>query len=225
MVRFYLASPNSQLQAHAANGMDVLVSYALYSPWMDQYFPTYRTVLIDSGAFSELTGNAKVDVVEYVEWASQQKSCEAFAGLDDISGDWRRSLKNYKQGGFPTIHDTDPPELLDDLLPMSDWIGIGLNPPREGKEHFVRSVLDRIPEGKHVHGWALMRYTHLHGIHSVDSTNWWRDAMAIRTLPLTKHLSYGEALDIIVKRYQRLNRIKEAPIATLPLWSHDGTNG
>jgi len=37
----------------------------------------------------------------------------------------------------------------------------------------------------------------------MDSTNWWRDAMKIRTMPLMDHLSYGEALEIIIKRYAR----------------------
>ena len=208
-----MASPQSQLQAHAVNGQAVLVSYANYEPWMDRYLPSYGSVLVDSGAFSELTGNARVDVTEYCAWAGALPGVDAWAGLDDITGDWRRSLANYKHGGFPTFHDTDPPELLDELLTISaargHWLGIGLIPPREGKEDVLRSILARIPKGFHVHGWALRRYTHLPRLDSVDSTNWWRDAMKIRAdLPW---LTYGETLELVVKRYQRWTRQLERP--------------
>jgi hypothetical protein len=193
--------------------MPVLVSFAVFSPWMNQYLPSYPSILVDSGAFSEFSSGAKVDVVKYVEWARSLKCVDAYAGLDDISGDWRRSFENYKHGGFPTIHEADPPEILDDLLAISaergDWIGIGLTPPRSGKEDIVRRILDRIPEGYHVHGWALRQYTHLPRLDSVDSTNWWRDAMKLRTLSDTKHLTYGECLEVVVKRYQRWARLTE----------------
>jgi hypothetical protein len=39
----------------------------------------------------------------------------------------------------------------------------------------------------------------------VDSTNWWRDAMQIRRdLPW---LTYGEALELVIKRYKRETRV------------------
>ena len=132
------------------------------------------------------------------------------AGLDDIRGDWRRSLANYEAvpGTFPTFHDSDPPELLDDLVALAKtrgrWLGLGLVPPRHGKERWIRDACSRIPEDIHVHGWALRAYTHIRRLDSVDSTNWWRDAMSIRQkLPW---LTYGEALGIVVKRYQRETR-------------------
>lgn len=205
----YLASPNTQQQAEHASGMPVLFSFACYSPWLDRYQQCYPRLLIDSGAYSEMTTGKPVDVVEYIDWSQRWDGlADAVAGLDDISGDWRRSLANYEHGGFPTFHDTDPHELLDDLIGIAKergrWIGIGLKPPREGKERFVRETCDRIPDGIHVHGWALRRYWHVPRLDSVDSTNWWRDGMAVRKqLPW---LNYGEALEIVVKRYQREQR-------------------
>jgi hypothetical protein len=68
------------------------------------------------------------------------------------------------------------------------------------------STLARIPPDIHVHGWALRLYRDQRRIDSVDSTNWWRDAMKLRTLPDTKHLTYGECLEVIIKRYQRERR-------------------
>jgi len=209
----YLASPNTQQQAEHACGMPVLLSYACYSDWQDRYQQTYRRILIDSGAYSEFTTGTKIDPVAYAGWAERWIGhADAIAGLDDIAGDWRKSMANYERFplGFPTFHDTDPPELLDDLISMvrerSGWIGLGLKPPREGKERWVREACARIPEGIHVHGWALRRYTHVRRLDSVDSTNWWRDAMKLRTAPDLAHLTYGECLEIVIKRYQRWTR-------------------
>jgi hypothetical protein len=207
----YLASPNTQQQAEHAEGMPVLLSFASWAPWLDRYQQSFRRILIDSGAFSELRSGVKVDVGEYGEWVGRWAGhADAVAGLDDISGDWKRSLANYEKvpGTFPTFHDSDPPPLLDDLIALArtrgGWLGLGLLPPREGKERWVRDACARIPADIHVHGWALRLYTHVRRLDSVDSTNWWRDGMMIRQkLPW---LTYGEALEIVVKRYQRETR-------------------
>ena len=187
----YLASPRTQQQAQAVADMPVLLSYACWSDWLDKgYQQTFRRVLIDSGAFSEFSTGERIDLAAYADWAQRWVGhADAIAGLDDISGDWRRSLANYQvfPGGFPTYHESDPPELLDDLIGLAQerrqWLGLGLIPPREGKERWVREALARIPEGLHVHGWALRRYTHCRRLDSADSTNWWRDAMDLRTQP------------------------------------------
>lgn len=212
-MRVYLASPGTQQQAEHVADMPVLLSFATYSEWLDRYWTSFAHVLIDSGAYSEFNSGKKIDVSEYADWCQRWTGLvDAMAGVDDISGDWRRSLENYQKfpDGFPTIHDSDPGELLKDLVQLSlertRWIGIGLVPPRESKERFIRWVCDNVPEGIHVHGWACRRYTHIPRIDSVDSTNWWRDAMKLRTLPALSHLTYGECLDIIVKRYKRWER-------------------
>ncbi len=209
----YLASPNTQQQAEHVADMPVLLSYACYSDWHDRYQATYRRILIDSGAFSEFKSGVKIDLDRYMDWAGRWVGhADAIAGLDDIGGDWKRSMANYERFllGFPTFHESDPPELLDDLIPMakerSGWLGLGLLPPRDSKERWVRETCDRIPDGIHVHGWALRRYTHVRRLDSVDSTNWWRDAMKLRTIPDLAHLTYGECLEVVVKRYQRWTR-------------------
>lgn len=218
-VTVYLASPNTQQQAEHASGMPVLLSFGVVGsgrsgnrPWIERYQQTFRRILIDSGAYSEMNTGKAVDGAAYREWWPRwEPHADAIAGLDNINGDWRQSLRNYEQfGGFPTMHDTDPPELLDDLIEIAQcrgkWLGIGLKPPREGKERFVRHVCENVPEDIHIHGWALRGYTHVRRLDSVDSTNWYQDAMKLRTLPDTKHLTYGECLEIVVKRYQRWTR-------------------
>ena len=192
--------------------MPVLLSFGLYDPFLDKYQHTFRRILLDSGAYSVFNSGEAIDVHEYAEWSLRWEGhADAMAGLDDIAGDWRQSLRNYEvmPNGFPTMHDTDPPELLKDLVAISadrgKWIGLGLKPPRQGKEKFVRWVCDNVPEDFHVHGWALRAYSHVRRIDSMDSTNWWRDAMKYRRdLPF---LTYGEALELVVKRYQREARM------------------
>ena len=215
VVTVYLSSPQTQQQAEHAAGMPVLLSFALAGgrDWLNKgYQQAWRRILIDSGAYSELTTGKPIDGAAYADWWPQWEGhADAVAGLDDIAGDWRKSLRNYEAfGGFPTFHDTDPPELLDDLIPIArergGWLGIGLLPPRHGKEAFVRATCDRIPDDLHVHGWALRGYSHVRRVDSFDSNNWWMDAMKLRSMPDLSHLHYGECLEIIVKRYQRERR-------------------
>lgn len=216
----YLASPNTQQQAEHVSCMPVLLSFACWSPWLDRYQASFRRLLIDSGAFSELNTGVRVDLAEYREWTARWVGhADAIAGLDDISGDWRRSLANYEAVplGFPTYHETDPPELLNDLIPMArergGWLGLGMLPKTralKGGETWLRGALDRVPDDIHVHLWAGRAYTKIRRIDSVDSTNWWRDAMKLRTLSDLEHLTYGECLEIVVKRYQRWDRRIEA---------------
>jgi hypothetical protein len=233
-VRVYLASPNTQQQAEHASGMPVLLSFSVAGGkggrWVERYQQTFDRLLIDSGAYTEFTTGKKVDLSAYSDWAARwQGHADAVAGLDDISGDWRRSLANYEAfgAGFPTMHETDPPELLDDLVPISlergRWLGIGMLPAtrqaRRG-EGWLRGVLDRIPDALHVHLWAGRGYTHLRRLDSVDSNNWWQDAMKLRTFPDLAHLTYGECLEIVVKRYVRWTRVVRDAEPT-PLFSED----
>jgi hypothetical protein len=224
-VTIYLASPNTQQQAEHAEGMPVLLSFACYTAWQDRYQQTYRRLLIDSGAFTEFTTGKAIDLGRYMDWSARWVGhADAIAGLDDISGDWRRSLANYERFvlGFPTYHEADPPELLDDLIPIARergrWLGLGMLPATRqarGGEGWLRDALARVPDDLHIHLWAGRAYTHHRRLDSADSTNWWRDAMKLRTIPDLAHLTYGECLEIVVKRYVRWTRtIREDDDAT-----------
>jgi hypothetical protein len=210
---FFLGTPQNQIQAHLAEDMPVLLSYGAVSNqrWIDRYIPTFSSVLVDSGAFSELNSGKKIDLMKYVEFAESIDGVEAWAGLDDISGDWKRSMNNYKYGGFPTYHDTDPEGILPELIAMArerfGWLGIGLKPPRLGRSEWCIRTLSSIPDDIHVHGWAMYSYAYPR-FDSVDSTNWFRDAWKILNNPLTMHLSPAEAIEVIVKRYKRSMRCK-----------------
>lgn len=225
----YLASPNTQQQAEHVADMPVLLSYACYSPWLDRYQASFSRLLIDSGAFSEFSSGVQIDGKAYKDWhARWDGHADAIAGLDDISGDWRRSLRNYDlYGGFPTFHETDPTELLPDLIPLArergSWMGIGMLPStrqRHAGQEWLAETLRAIPEDVHVHLWAGRAYTRFRRLDSVDSTNWWRDAMKLKTFPDLEHLTYGECLAIVVKRYQRCQRVIHEPSAERTLFDY-----
>lgn len=204
----YIGTPCNQLQAAIVADMPVLVSFAAACNFLmtGGYAHTFRPLLLDSGAFSELNSGKRVDLAAYVDWVKQFPHAIAWAGLDDISGDWQRSLKNYEAGGFPTMHDTDPAFVLDELIPLArergGWIGVGLKPPRSGREDWLRRTLDRIPDDLHVHGWALGRYAHLSRIDSIDSTHAWIEWQKIRNA-LGPWLTPAEAMDLAVKKVRR----------------------
>lgn len=222
---FYLSSPGNQMHGDHLCDMPVLVSYALYSRWMDDYVPTFARLLIDSGAFSEFNSGKRVDGSAYRDWCQRWREtahCDAVAGLDDISGDWRRSLRNYElYGGFPTYHESDPSGLLDDLLPLArergGWLGVGLLPPRAGKWRWVKETLAQIPPGLHVHVWAGGEYAGHPRVDSCDSTNWVLDSFAYhKQLPF---LTLAECVELVVKRYKRAVRRPVDPSVTKDLFS------
>lgn len=133
LLTVYLASPTNQMYANALAGMPVLISFGEgRQPWLDRgYQQRFSRLLIDSGAYGEMNSGTKVDIHAYKEWAEPwREHAEAIAGLDNIKGNWRKSLRNYERipWSFPTFHSTDPPELLKDLVAMSvernTWLGI-----------------------------------------------------------------------------------------------------
>jgi hypothetical protein len=202
----YLSSPNNQMSADHCAGMPVLLAFPHYDAWLDSYVPSFGPILLDSGAYSELTGKAKVDLDAYAEWAARFPFADAAAALDDIRGDWQRGMENWRRYPwmFPTLHDSDPWEALDVILSYKPkWIGLGMVPPRTN-ERWLREALERIPGDIHIHGWALRAYSHHGRLDSMDSTNWMLDAFKVKNAH--PWLTPAECTEIIVKRYQREGR-------------------
>lgn len=210
-MRYYLGSPGNQLQAHAARDQTVLVSFAVWQKFkpLSDWMPSFKSVLLDSGAYSELNSGKVINLDDYLAWRADFPWADAWAGLDDISGNFSRSLRNYERGGFPTIHNTDPDGALEDLIPIArergGWLGVGLKPPRTNCDLWLYETLPKIPDDLHVHGFAMGAYTHHERIDSIDSTHWWNEAMKYRTrMPW---LTYGETLEIAVKKTVRVPRM------------------
>jgi len=147
-MRVYLASANNQQQAEHVSNMSVLLSFAAWKPWLYKYQQCFSRILIDSGAYSEFNTGKQVDISQYKDWSQQWiGTADAVAGLDDIRGNYNRSLQNYAAipWSFPTWHDSDPIDLLPELVAMAierrTWLGIGFVPPRSGKEKILRQAL------------------------------------------------------------------------------------
>lgn len=209
------------MHADQLRGMPVLVSFACRAAWQARYIPSFGRLLIDSGAYTAFNSGKDVSLPGFIEYAEiYRHMADHVAALDDIAGDWRKGLANWDQAPwmFPTIHDSDPDQALDAILErlqdprraririgQAQWIGIGMVPPRRSRT-WLRRVLERIPEGVHVHGFALRGYiqdiTNARGRDfSVDSLNWWLDARQV--LGVFPYLTPAEAIEIVVKRYKR----------------------
>lgn len=216
----YFSSPSTQTHAAALKGRRVLLSYAMRQKVVYRdHVPTFRRVLLDSGAWSAFTTGKKVELAAYIDWALPLLGLPhvvAAAGLDDLSGDWRQSLRNYQAfpRGFPTFHVSDPAGLLDDLLAICRerklWLGLGMCGRQQSidrdKERWLRDALGRIPGDVHVHGWALTRYAHVGGMHSTDTTRWLWLAQSIQAHHHTSQLTTAEAIGVAVKQILRLPR-------------------
>jgi hypothetical protein len=207
-----LSSPGNQMQADAVRGMPVLVSYACAARWLDDYMPSFKRILIDSGAYSVLNSGKKIDLDAYADWSQEHHWADAVAALDDIAGDWQKGLENWRRypWQFPTYHSSDPPEALDVILEAKPrWVGLGMVPPRD-KKHWLLETLERLEGVKvHVHGWALGAYAWHPRLDSVDSTNWFMDSWKVRNA--YPWLTPAEALEVVVKRYERVPRMKREP--------------
>lgn len=132
----YLAGPNTQQQAEHLDNMPTLLSFGYWAKWLDKYQFSFSRILIDSGAFSEFSSGKKIDIGAYKEWSQRWLGhADAIAGLDDISGDYKKGMRNFQDipWTFPTWHESDPIEILPELCAMASernqWIGIGLTPP------------------------------------------------------------------------------------------------
>lgn len=202
----YLSSPGSQMHAHALSGMPVLISFGCWSEWLSSYVPSFGRVLVDSGAFSEFNSGKKIEQDPYLSWAERWRGkVDGIAAVDDIRGDWRNGIKRWLEARdwtFPTYHESDPPEALDEILSHDpSMIGLGGLPPRRNATaDWLTRTWPRIPRDLPVHGWA-MRWHPQWPWRSIDSTNWILDSQK-----LTRDLYWltpAECVELVVKRYQR----------------------
>lgn len=202
----YFASP-SEATAHVLKDYPVLLSYALQSKSAMSFFHAYQRILIDSGAFTEFKTGKKVDLSRYIDWVTPLlPNVDAAAGLDNIQGNWKQSLKNYERFGFPTMHLTDPPELLDDLLPIAKerwgWLGIGgVAAQRRDYTGWIQDTLSRVPDDIHVHVWGAYSYSHIRRVDSFDTAFYIRDYLIFNAQ--VPFLTPQEALAVTLKRIRR----------------------
>ena len=222
----YLASPTTQLQAEMMAGCDVLESFAIAATnrWAVRYRPTWRRVMLDSGAFSEMTTGKPVDFGTYLDFAQEHASgYDEIVNLDVISGEvsarvdaGKRNLQAMRDAGLdplPVFHQGEPWSVLEELASCGK-VGLGFQRPIACADEFLSGCFSRIPSSCRVHGFAMAnaRYTGRYPFASVDAATWWHEVNAILSVrgqasDALEYLTVGEILrDIVIRKYERLPR-------------------
>lgn len=222
-MRIYLASPGNQLHAEMMAGCHVLESFALHAQraWMVRYRPTFVSMMLDSGAYSEMTTGKPVDLGAYIDFAQQHTAgYDEIVNLDTISGEVaervassQRNLQTMRDAGLdplPVFHQGEPFSVLADLASCGR-VGLGFQRPIRGAEEWLDDCFERLPSSVRVHGFAMAneKFTKRYPFHSVDSATWfheWRALMALsgQGSDVIKYLTAGEVLALVVKKYERI---------------------
>lgn len=219
----YLATPATQLHAEMMAGCDVLESFALKatSAWMVRYRPTFRRIMLDSGAFSEMTSGKAVSLEAYCDYAVEHaKAYDEIVNLDVISGDVgarvdasKRNLRRMRDAGLdplPVFHQGEPWSVLTELAECGR-IGLGFQRPIKCAEEYLDGCFSRLPASVKVHGFAMAgeKYTGRYPFHSVDSATWWHELKALMAIQgqasdVLQYMTSGELLRMVILKYQRL---------------------
>lgn len=219
----YLATPATQLQAECMAGMHVLESFALKArePWMVRYRPTFAGMMLDSGAFSEMTSGKPVDLGAYIAFCQEHRAgYDAIVNLDVIAGDvtarvdaGKANLQRMRDAGInamPVFHQGEPWSVLGELAGVGH-VGLGLQRPIRCAEDFLDNCFQRIEPAVRVHGFAMAneKYTGRYPFHSVDSATWVHELRALSALEgqgsdVLRYLTQAELLRLVVTKYRRL---------------------
>ena len=222
-MRIYLATPGTQLHAEMMAGCDVLESFALKAtaPWMSRYRPTFRSLMLDSGAYSEMTTGKAVDLGAYIDFAVQHRAGYAeIVNLDVISGDvaervdaGKANLQKMRDAGLdplPVFHQGEPWSVLAELASCGK-VGLGFQRPIKDADGFLGECFSRLDRGVRVHGFAMAseRFTRIYPFASVDSATWIHELKALSAITgqasdVLQFLTQGELLKLVLLKYERL---------------------
>ncbi len=219
----YLASPTTQLHAEMMAGCDVLESFAIKATaaWAVRYRPTWRHIMLDSGAYSEMTTSKKVDLGAYIDFAAAHRAAyEEIVNLDAIAGDVAarvaislanlQKMRDAKLDPMPVFHQGEPWSVLIDLASVGR-VGLGFQRPIRCADEWLDGCFSRLPTTTRVHGFAMAgeRFTGRYPFHSVDSATWIHELKALSALTgqgsdVLHYLTQGELLKLVILKYQRL---------------------
>lgn len=224
----YFAAVNQTHFCEAFAGRHVLESFADSRPLFGRYRATFKSMALDCGAFAKKVrgGQMKIDLGAYADFVAEHGAFyDWIASLDSIAGGVAENLRNWQflldRGleTMPTFHQGEPLSVLADYCSQSPRVGLGFQRDENGQivpgaEAFLDSAFSAIPAMVKVHGWAMTNFTARHPFASVDSRTWLFDLKALRKAQTTQgrafdHLTDGELIEIIQKRYDRLPRTKE----------------
>jgi len=236
----YLASPSNPLQADALCGAHVLESFGLYAnkQWMVRFRPTFASLMLDSGAFTEMTSGKKIDRGQYIAFCQQHKAAYAkIVNLDVISGDvasrvdsGKRNLQAMMDAGIdalPVFHQGEPWSVLTEYA-STGKVGLGFQRPIKCADEFLDECFSRIQPSTKVHGFAMTNaeYTGRYPFDSVDSATIWYEYQALLSLSgqgsdVMQYQTPRELIEIILRKYHRLPMATAwKGKATLPLFKH-----
>lgn len=211
----YFAGVNQHSYCEAFRGLPVLESFADVGLLMDRYRPLFSGMVLDSGAFTELTTGKAIDLRAYADFYLAHRDAYRWAAsLDSINGGVDRNIRNFlelrKLGveSVPTFHQGEPWELLAEYLKEVPRVGLGFQRPIKDGRAWLTQCFARIPSGFPVHGWAMTSYTDL-PFESVDSTSWLWEVKALLSVKCQGSdalacLTQRELIEIVQKKYLRL---------------------
>lgn len=213
--RIYFAGVAQHFWCDAFANHRVLESFADVQPLMDRYRPTFKSMCLDSGAYTEFTTGKAIDLEAYIDFCqSHGKAYDFIASLDSIMGGVEVNIKNWwemKQRGvyaIPTFHQGEPMSVLADYCEDVTMIGLGFQRPIKNAREWLDECFSVIPEKVLVHGWAMTSFTD-YPFYSVDSRTWFHELRGLMSVEgqgaeAMKCLTQRELLDIVVKKYLRL---------------------
>ena len=222
-MKLYFASPNTRILAEAVKEQRVLESFAIQWKYANQYRMAYRSMMLDSGAFSAHNSGKVIDVDEYGEYAAAHAAdYDLVINLDDIAGNVALSAANESRlrdvhglDPVPVFHQGEPWAVLDEYTSRAPVVGLGFKRPLTRpaiRREWIGECFGRVPTGHKIHGFAMTSYMGDFPFASVDSTTWIRDYMDIAYGPhgqigeLARFLTPLEILDLVIKKWERRPR-------------------
>jgi len=169
--------------------LDIDEDFGLLTSFVEQRkkkkvsFPKNKKIILDSGAFSVMTGKALIDIDEYIDFIKKHRNnIHIYANLDVI-GDYKKTAENQQYmeskglNPLPTFHYKTDYDILKKMITKYDYIGLGGLVPIAMKRKIMKKHLDNcfniIKDKCKVHGWGVTNKDLLfkYPFYSIDSTS------------------------------------------------------
>jgi hypothetical protein len=182
----------------------------------DAYRGTWKSAMLDSGAFSVHTGGSPVDIGAYRAFVEEKGSFYDSVAALDVIADWRKSVENWRAmedlGAFPTFHEGEPLELLVDYAQeqaaRGGWVGLGAQRPIVPERLTAwlvscREAVGDLAKAARFHGFAMTMYSAAFPFSSTDSFAWIMAVKSLQGITRLNHLTRSEMLSIAISRLER----------------------
>lgn len=213
----YFAGVNQNHLCEAFQGLRVLESFADVRRLLDRYRPGFRSMCLDSGAFTEMTTGRPIDLDAYIEFCrAHGKFYDWLASLDSITGGVGENVRNWGRmlragvNAIPTFHQGEPVDALREYVKRTPMVGLGFMRPIKGAREWLDECFKHIPPATRVHGWGMTNYLD-YPFYSVDSRTWFFEVRALMATTgqagdALKCLTLRELIDLVQKKYLRFGK-------------------